>query len=69
MRWRYRRSSSKGLGVFRALGRSFQLTKVKFWLAFGVVWLSQLLVLALSFGLTAAFAWVTRSNDSASCRT
>jgi hypothetical protein len=56
----------EGLGVFRALGRSFQLTKVKFWLAFGVFWLSQLLVLALSTGLAAAFAWATRSNDSAS---
>ena len=30
-------------GVFKALGRSFELTKAQFWLAFGVVWLSQLL--------------------------
>ena len=56
----------EGAGVFKALGRSFALTKVKFWLAFGVVWLSQLLVIALAFGLTVAFAWVTRSSSSSS---
>jgi hypothetical protein len=54
------------VGVFDALRRSFALTKVKFWLAFGVFWLSQLLVLALTFGLTALLAWLTRSSDSES---
>ena len=52
------------VGVFDALRRSFALTKVKFWLAFGVFWLSQLLVLALTVGLTALLAWLTRSSDS-----
>jgi hypothetical protein len=56
----------EGVGVFKSLGRSFALTKVKFWVAFGVVWMAQFLVLALSFGLSALFVWVTRTNDNAS---
>jgi hypothetical protein len=51
--------------VFKALGRSFALTKARFWLAFGVVWLSQLLITALSFGLAAGLGWVIQSSDSA----
>jgi hypothetical protein len=51
-------------GVFAALGRSFALTKTKFWLSFGVYWLSQLLVVALSFGLGAGLGWVLTSTDS-----
>jgi hypothetical protein len=56
----------EGTGVFKALGRSFQLTKVRFWLAFGVFWLSQLLVLTLSAGLAALLAFVIRANGSPS---
>ena len=51
-------------GVLRSIGRSFELTKVRFWLAFGVFWLSQLLVIALSAGLTAGLGWVIRAGDS-----
>ncbi|MGH8978702.1 MAG: hypothetical protein ACRDV7_11545 [Acidimicrobiia bacterium] len=51
--------------VFPALGRSFTLTKARFWLAFGVVWLSQLLISALSFGLAAGLGWVIQASDSA----
>ena len=51
-------------GVLRSIGRSFELTKVRFWLAFGVFWLSQLLVIALSTGMTAGLAWVIRAGDS-----
>ena len=51
--------------VFKALGRSFAQTKARFWLAFGVVWLSQLLITALSFGLAAGLGWVIQSSDSA----
>jgi hypothetical protein len=56
----------EGVGVFKSLGRSFALTKAKFWVSFGVVWMAQFLVLALSFGLSALFVWVTRTNDNAS---
>jgi hypothetical protein len=45
-------------GVFRALGRSFELTKVRFWLAFGVFWIGQLLVFALRAGFAALVAIV-----------
>ena len=51
--------------VFKALGRSFAQTKARFWLAFGVVWLSQLLITVLSFGLAAGLGWVIQSSDSA----
>jgi hypothetical protein len=51
--------------VFKALGRSFAQTKARFWLAFGVVWLSQLLISTLSFGLAAGLGWVIQSSDSA----
>ena len=37
---------------------------MRFWLAFGVVWLSQLLVIALSSGLTAGLGWVIQAGDS-----
>jgi hypothetical protein len=56
----------EGTGVFRALGRSVELTRVRFWLSFGVFWLSQLLVLALSTGFAAALALLIRGNDSPS---
>jgi hypothetical protein len=54
----------EGTTAMRALGRSFALTKVRFWLAFGVFWLSELLVQALSIGLAVAIAFLIRSNDS-----
>ena len=50
--------------VIPALGRSFALTKTRFWLAFGVYWLSQLLVITLSTGLAAGLGWVIQSSDS-----
>jgi hypothetical protein len=56
----------EGTGVFKALGRSFALTKIRFWLAFGVVWLSQLLVFVLGFGLGVALVWAIASTDSPS---
>jgi len=59
----------EGVGVFRALGRSFALTKVKFWLSFGVVWLSQLLVIGLGLGLAALFGLLTWSSNSADADT
>jgi len=54
--------------VFKALGRSFAQTKARFWLAFGVVWLSQLLITVLSFGLAAGLGWVIQSSDSATAQ-
>jgi hypothetical protein len=56
----------EGTGVFRALGRSVELTKVRFWLSFGVFWLTQVLVVALSAGLAAALGLAIRANDSPS---
>jgi hypothetical protein len=55
----------EGTGVFAALSRSFNLTKVRFWLAFGVVWLSQLLVAALAVGLSAGLDLAIRTSDGA----
>jgi hypothetical protein len=51
-------------GVFRALGRSFELTKVRFWLAFGVFWIGQLLVFALRTGFAALVALVIIRGSS-----
>ena len=46
----------------------FAQTKARFWLAFGVVWLSQLLITVLSFGLAAGLGWVIQSSDSATAQ-
>jgi hypothetical protein len=43
----------EGTGVFRALGRSIELTKTKFWHVLGLVLAAQLLTLVLQGGLTA----------------
>jgi hypothetical protein len=59
----------EGTKVTRAIGRSFELTKQRFWLAFGVFWLSQLLITALTFGLTAATTWLVRTGDSLAAET
>jgi hypothetical protein len=45
-------------GVSRALGRSFELTKARFWLAFGVFWIGQALVFVLRVGFAALVAIV-----------
>jgi hypothetical protein len=56
----------EGTKVFRSMGRSFELTKAAFWLAFGVYWLGQLLVFALSLGLAGLFTLLITTADSAS---
>jgi hypothetical protein len=56
----------EGTGVFRSIGRSFQLTKSAFGVSFGVYWLGQLLVFTLTIGLAALLVLAITTADSAS---
>jgi len=56
----------EGTGVFRSIGRSFQLTKSAFGVSFGVYWLGQLLVFSLTIGLAGLLLLAITTADSAS---
>ena len=56
----------EGTAVFRSMGRSFALTKTAFGVSFGVYWLGQLLVFALSLGLAGLFTLLITTADSTS---
>jgi hypothetical protein len=56
----------EGTGLFKALGRSFDLTKSSFLRVLGVVVTAQALVTLLSFGLAAGVALLFRNDDSSS---